>query len=103
MERKEQQLKESLLKFDKFLKENDAKRARAIKKATDEKELCKVKGKGGTFTVVGPTVRKISGQIGQNFSKQDVSIARVRNPWLALFELTNHNPSSSITLHILVM
>merc|ERR1712098_320412 len=45
LERKEQQLKESLLKFDKFLKENDAKRARAIKKATDEKELCKVKDK----------------------------------------------------------
>merc|ERR1712142_970028 len=45
LDRKEQQLKESLLKFDKFLKENDAKRARAIKKATDEKELCKVKDK----------------------------------------------------------
>ena len=44
LERKEQQLKESLLKFDKFLKENDAKRARAIKKAADERELCKVKG-----------------------------------------------------------
>jgi len=45
LERKEQQLKESLLKFDKFLKENDAKRARAIKKAADERELCKVKDK----------------------------------------------------------
>merc|ERR1711937_467290 len=43
LERKEQQLKESLLKFDKFLKENDAKRARAIKKAADERELCKDK------------------------------------------------------------
>ena len=36
LERKELQLKESLLKFDKFLKENDSKRARAIKKANDE-------------------------------------------------------------------
>merc|ERR1711976_119055 len=45
LDRKEQQLKESLLKFDKFLKENDAKRARAIKKAADERELCKVKDK----------------------------------------------------------
>ncbi|KAJ3342484.1 Cilia- and flagella-associated protein 73 [Gonapodya sp. JEL0774] len=37
--RKEASLKESLTKFDKFLKENDAKRARAIKKAFDEKKL----------------------------------------------------------------
>jgi hypothetical protein len=43
LERKEQQLKESLLKFDKFLKENDAKRARAIKKSAEEQELCKKK------------------------------------------------------------
>ncbi|KAJ1560222.1 Cilia- and flagella-associated protein 73, partial [Cladochytrium tenue] len=34
--RKEAQLKESLVKFDKFLKESDAKRNRAIKKAVDE-------------------------------------------------------------------
>jgi len=39
LERKEFQLKESLLKFDKFLKENDSKRARAIKKASEEREL----------------------------------------------------------------
>ncbi|RUS83165.1 hypothetical protein EGW08_009065 [Elysia chlorotica] len=39
LERKEFQLKESLLKFDKFLKENDSKRARAVKKANDEREL----------------------------------------------------------------
>ncbi|KAI9095857.1 hypothetical protein DFS34DRAFT_581995 [Phlyctochytrium arcticum] len=36
--RKETQLKESLMKFDKFLKENDAKRTRAIKKALDERK-----------------------------------------------------------------
>lgn len=35
--RKETQLKESLLKFDKFLQENDAKRLRAIKKAIEER------------------------------------------------------------------
>ncbi|KAK2169056.1 hypothetical protein LSH36_12g03104 [Paralvinella palmiformis] len=45
LERKEFQLKESLLKFDKFLKENDSKRARAIKKANDERELTKSKDK----------------------------------------------------------
>ncbi|BFZ07572.1 hypothetical protein BsWGS_10611 [Bradybaena similaris] len=45
LERKEHQLKESLLKFDKFLKENDSKRARAIKKANDERELKKQKDK----------------------------------------------------------
>nr|KAI8747605.1 putative coiled-coil domain-containing protein 42 [Biomphalaria glabrata] len=43
LERKEFQLKESLLKFDKFLKENDSKRARAVKKANDERELKKQK------------------------------------------------------------
>ncbi|XP_078599705.1 coiled-coil domain-containing protein 42 homolog isoform X1 [Branchiostoma floridae x Branchiostoma japonicum] len=43
LERKEYQLKESLLKFDKFLKENDAKRARAVKKAEEEKKLSKQK------------------------------------------------------------
>ena len=32
-----------------------------------------------------------------------IFMTRVRNPWLALFELTNHNTSSSITLHILVL
>eukprot|EP01137_Pigoraptor_chileana_P028674 Opistho-2@12865 len=37
LERKEYQLKESLFKFDKFLKENDSKRARADKKAHDER------------------------------------------------------------------
>ena len=43
LERKEHQLKESLLKFDKFLKENDSKRARAVKKAQDERDLRKSK------------------------------------------------------------
>lgn len=45
LERKEYQLKDSLLKFDKFLKENDSKRARAVKKANDERELKKQKDK----------------------------------------------------------
>lgn len=45
LERKEHQLKESLLKFDKFLKENDSKRARAVKKSQDERELRKSKEK----------------------------------------------------------
>ncbi|KAH6559861.1 hypothetical protein BASA60_000426 [Batrachochytrium salamandrivorans] len=36
---KESQLKDSLLKFDKFLKENDAKRMRALKKSMDERKL----------------------------------------------------------------
>ncbi|KAJ8042691.1 Coiled-coil domain-containing protein 42-like [Holothuria leucospilota] len=45
LERKEFQLKESLQKFDKFLKENDSKRARAVKKAHDETDLRKTKDK----------------------------------------------------------
>ena len=38
LERKEYTLKESLLKFDKFLKENDAKKNRAVKKANVERD-----------------------------------------------------------------
>ncbi len=45
LEKKEIQLKESVIKFDKFLKENDAKLSRAVKKAEDERELQKVKQK----------------------------------------------------------
>ncbi|XP_065831494.1 coiled-coil domain-containing protein 42 homolog [Oscarella lobularis] len=45
LERKEYQLKSSLLKFDKFLKENDSKRARALKKATAEQEQRRAKTK----------------------------------------------------------
>lgn len=45
LERKEIQLKESVVKFDKFLKENDAKLSRAVKKAEDERELQKSKQK----------------------------------------------------------
>jgi len=43
LERKEFMLKESLLKFDKFLNENDIKKNRAVKKATTEREHQKVK------------------------------------------------------------
>ena len=39
LEKKEMQLKESVVKFDKFLKENDAKLQRAVKKAQEEQEL----------------------------------------------------------------
>jgi len=45
LERKEYQLKESLLRFDKFLKENDSKRARALKKAADERDASSFKDK----------------------------------------------------------
>ncbi|XP_023656593.1 coiled-coil domain-containing protein 42 like-2 isoform X3 [Paramormyrops kingsleyae] len=40
---KDEQLKESLFKFNKFLKENNLKFARAVKKAYEEKELTKQK------------------------------------------------------------
>lgn len=43
LERKEEQLKESLLKFNKFLKENDLKRSRAVKKACDAREMARQK------------------------------------------------------------
>jgi len=39
LERKEQQLKMSLMKFDRFLKENDSKKSRALKKAMDERAM----------------------------------------------------------------
>ncbi|KAJ6659066.1 hypothetical protein lerEdw1_019369 [Lerista edwardsae] len=38
LERKEEQLKKAILKFDKFLKENNAKRNRALKKAKEEQQ-----------------------------------------------------------------
>jgi len=43
LERKEQQLKQSLMKFDRFLKENDSKKSRALKKAMDERNMIKQK------------------------------------------------------------
>ncbi|EGD76761.1 hypothetical protein PTSG_08113 [Salpingoeca rosetta] len=39
LERKEYQLQENLLKFDRFLKENDARRERAERKAQEESEV----------------------------------------------------------------
>ena len=48
LERKEYSLKESLLKFDKFLKENDSKRARALKKASDERDAKRRKDRKST-------------------------------------------------------
>lgn len=38
LSRKESQLKESLIKFDKFLKENNAKRTRAVRKSLEERK-----------------------------------------------------------------
>ena len=40
MKVKNTELEESLVRFSKYLQENDAKRARALKKAADEKKLC---------------------------------------------------------------
>ncbi|XP_053313044.1 cilia- and flagella-associated protein 73 [Spea bombifrons] len=39
LEHKEEKLKDSLFKFDKFLKENDSKRKRAMRKAGEERQL----------------------------------------------------------------
>ncbi|KAM9329088.1 cilia- and flagella-associated protein 73 [Gastrophryne carolinensis] len=39
LEHKEEKLKDSLFKFDKFLKENDSKRKRALRKAAEERQL----------------------------------------------------------------
>ncbi|XP_056384721.1 cilia- and flagella-associated protein 73 isoform X1 [Hyla sarda] len=39
LEHKEEKLKDSLFKFDKFLKENDSKRKRALRKAGEERQL----------------------------------------------------------------
>ena len=43
LRRKDLDLQESLLKFNKFLKENEAKRQRALKRASEEKKLCEEK------------------------------------------------------------
>lgn len=43
LERKEQTLKQSLQKFDRFLKENDSKKLRALKKAKEERIMIKTK------------------------------------------------------------
>jgi len=40
MKAKNSELEESLIRFSKYLQENDAKRARAFKKAADERRLC---------------------------------------------------------------
>jgi hypothetical protein len=40
MKAKNSELEESLIRFSKYLQENDAKRARAFKKASDERRLC---------------------------------------------------------------
>lgn len=43
LERKEYQLQENLLKFDRFLKENDARRERAERKAEEENEAARAR------------------------------------------------------------
>ncbi|KAI5089635.1 coiled-coil domain-containing protein 42 like-2-like, partial [Silurus meridionalis] len=45
LKKKEENLKDSLLKFDKFLKENDAKRARGEKKAVSERVMLREREK----------------------------------------------------------
>ena len=51
MRKKDLDLQESLIKFNKFLQENDSKRARAQKKASDEVALRQAKD---AFGVVVP-------------------------------------------------
>ena len=43
MKAKNSELEESLIRFSKYLQENDPKRARAFKKAADERRLCEEK------------------------------------------------------------
>ncbi|XP_015280779.1 PREDICTED: coiled-coil domain-containing protein 42B [Gekko japonicus] len=44
LESKEKQLKEAVLKFDKFLKDSDAKRSRALRKAEEEQQQAAQRG-----------------------------------------------------------
>ena len=60
------------MKFDKFLKENDAKRARAIKKSAEEQELCKKKGISKTF-MVPPPIRARRTTLKLTFSRNGSS------------------------------
>ena len=50
LESKEQELKQSLMKFDRFLRENDSKKTRALKKAKDERNM--IKQKEGEITTL---------------------------------------------------
>lgn len=43
LRRRDGELEESVVRFSKYLQENDAKRARALRKAADEKNLCAAK------------------------------------------------------------
>jgi hypothetical protein len=73
LEVKEHQLAESLMKFDRFLKENDARRKRALKKAADEKEAIKHKEKDiGKLSTDLQTLRRQIARYEQYISKQEV-------------------------------
>lgn len=73
LELKEQQLAESLMKFDRFLKENDARRKRALKKAAEEKEAIKVKDKEAAKLLLElQGLRKHMERCEQRVAKQEV-------------------------------
>ncbi|KAI9136997.1 hypothetical protein BKA69DRAFT_1119445, partial [Paraphysoderma sedebokerense] len=65
--RKEKMLHDSLIKFESFLKENDAKRNRAIKKAQDERKIKEMKE---------IEVEKLK-EVLQNVTKQKENQARI--------------------------
>jgi len=66
-------------------------------------DICKATGdwKGLKITVK-LTIQNRQAQV-RFYKSLKVVASRVRNRWFALFELTNHNTSSGITLHILVL
>ena len=73
LEMKEQQLAESLMKFDRFLKENDARRKRALKKAAEEREAIKLKDTDIVrLTAELDGLRKKMNKYEQTIQKQEV-------------------------------
>ena len=73
LEIKEQQLAESLMKFDRFLKENDARRKRALKKAAEEKDAIKGKDKEASkFASELQDLRKHVARSEQAIARQEV-------------------------------
>lgn len=102
LEIKEQKLAESLMKFDRFLKENDARRKRALKKTAEEKEVIKQKDKDiSTLTVELQALRKQISVYERWIAKQEIfekflrSVLQHSNDYTEISELMDRHATLS--------